>query len=158
MVAMEPIINQIHKLLLKNKKTIAIAESCTGGLLSNLLTQLSGSSQYFILGVVAYHNRAKQAILKIPASIITQKGAVSKEIAYGMAKNIRKIAKTDLGIGVTGLAGPSGGTANKPVGSVFIALDSRKKKISKKFIFKGSRISIRKNAVQKALELLRRTL
>lgn len=154
MIAMEPIINQIHRLLLKNKKTIAIAESCTGGLLSNLLTQLSGSSQYFILGVVSYHNRAKQAILKIPASIITQKGAASKEIAYGMAKNIRKIARADLGIGVTGIAGPSGGTANKPVGTVFIAIDYQSKKLCKKFIFKGSRQKIRKTAALKSLELL----
>lgn len=155
---MKLIVNQIHKLLLKNKKTVAIAESCTGGLLSNLLTQLSGSSQYFILGVVAYHNKTKQNILKIPYSLIVKKGAVSKEIACRMAKNIRKIARTDLGIGVTGIAGPSGGTPDKPVGTVFIALDSRKRKISKKFIFQGSRISIRKNAGQKALELLRRTL
>lgn len=155
---MKLIVNQIHKLLLKNKKTIAVAESCTGGLLSNLLTQLLGSSQYFILGVVAYHNRAKQAILKIPASIITQKGAVSKEIACRMAKNIRKIARTDLGIGVTGIAGPSGGTADKPVGTIFIAIDSENKEICQKFIFKGSRINIRKTTSQKALELLRRTL
>jgi nicotinamide-nucleotide amidase len=152
---MERIVNQIHGLLIKNKKTIAIAESCTGGLLSNLLTQISGSSQYFILGVVVYSNKAKETILKIPSSIITKNGAVSKQVAIKMARNIRKLAKTDFGIGVTGIAGPTGAIPSKPVGTVFIAIDTKNKKICKRFHFTGNRINIRKNAVLKSLDLLK---
>lgn len=155
---MEPLINQIHRLLIKNRKTIAVAESCTGGLLSNLLTPLPGSSQYFILGVVAYSNKAKEGILKIPHSLITKKGAVSKAAANRMAESIRKLTKTDFGIGVTGIAGPTGGTLQKPVGTVFIAIDSKNKKICKKFHFTGNRISIRKQAALKALKLLKNFL
>jgi len=155
---MEAIVKQIHKFLIKNKKIVAVAESCTAGLLSNLLTQIPGSSQYFILGVVAYSNQAKEAILKIPHSIITKNGAVSKEVACKMAQQIRKIFKTDFGIGITGIAGPAGGTLQKPVGTVFIAIDTKNKKICKKFHFKGSRLGIRRMAALKALELLKRAL
>ena len=152
------LLDQIHISLLKNKKTIAIAESCTGGLLSNLLTKLSGSSQYFMLGVVAYSNNAKKKILKVPSSLITTRGAVSKEVASSMAGRIRKVANTDIGIGITGIAGPSKGSPQKPVGTVFIALDSKKKKICKKFRFKGTRLCIRKKAALKSLELLKEVI
>ena len=153
---MNAILKQIHNLLIKNNKTIAVAESCTGGLLSELLTRLSGSSQYFMLGVVAYSNHAKANILKIPAQIVLKKGAVSKGIAVYMAGNIQKIAKTDFGIGITGIAGPSGGSAKKPVGTVFIAIAAKNKTIPYLFRFKGSRTSIRKQATRKALELLKK--
>lgn len=153
---MEPVINQIHKLLIKKGKTIAVAESCTGGLLSNLLTQISGSSQYFILGVVAYSNKSKEKILSIPHSIISKNGAVSKETASSMAQNIRKIAKTDLGIGITGIAGPTGGTPKKPIGTVFIAIDSEDKKVCQRFQFRGSRNTIRKKAALQTLKVLKR--
>lgn len=155
---MKEILNQIHKLLIKKKKNIAIAESCTGGLACNLLTQIPGSSNYFILGIVAYSNKAKRDILKIPAGLIAKKGAVSKEVAQKLAKSIRRLAKTDFGIGITGIAGPTGGTFKKPVGTVFIAVDSKTKKICKRFIFKGNRLNIRKVAAWKALELLKRVL
>ena len=148
------IVEQIHSFLIKKQKTIAVAESCTGGLLSNLLTDLSGSSGYFILGVIAYSNRAKIKILKIPAGLIAKKGAVSKEAAAKMAQSVRKLAKTDLGIGITGIAGPTGGSPKKPVGTVFIAVDSKSKKICQKFHFNGSRAVIRKKTVLKTLELL----
>lgn len=155
---MKHVVNQIHKFLIRFKKTIAVAESCTGGQLSNLLTQIPGSSQYFISGVVAYSNKAKETILKIPHPIIAGYGAVSKDVANLMAKSIRKIAKTDFGIGITGIAGPTGGTPNKPVGTVFIAINSENKKICKKFHFKGSRMAIRKGAALKSLELLKEIL
>jgi nicotinamide-nucleotide amidase len=155
---MEDIVAQIHKFLIKNKKTIAVAESCTGGELSNLLTKISGSSAYFILGIVAYSNPAKQKILKISPTIIRKKGVVSKEVATAMAKAIRKIARSDFGIGITGIAGPTGATSQKPVGTVFIAIDSEHKKISKRFQFKGNRIAIRKIAALKSLELLKRII
>ena len=151
---MEGAVNQIHKLLIKKRKNVAIAESCTGGLLSNLLTQIPGSSQYFILGIVAYSNLAKETILRIPATIIARKGAVSKDVAKLMAKRVRSMAKTDFAIGITGIAGPGGGTKEKPVGTVFIALDSKNKKLCKKFRFTGTRLTIRKKAALKALELL----
>lgn len=152
---MQQIVTYIHKLLIKKKKNIAIAESCTGGLLSNLLTNIPGSSQYFILGIVAYSNGAKRKILKIPTSIIAQKGAVSQDVAKLMANHARLLAKSDLGIGITGIAGPSGGSEEKPVGTVFIAIDSKTKKICERFLFKGSRLKIRKKAALKALELLK---
>lgn len=152
---MQPLVSKIHSLLIKNKETIAVAESCTGGLLSTLLTQISGSSQYFILGVVAYNNRIKEDILKIHTQLIVKKGAVSCEVAKRMAQTVRKLAKADLGIGITGIAGPSGGTPKKPVGTVFIAIDSKDKKICKKFNFTGNRIAVRKKASLKALELLK---
>ncbi len=151
---MQSIANQIHKLLIKRQKTIATAESCTGGLLSASLTRFPGSSKYFILGITTYSNKAKENILKIPSSLIAKKGAVSGETALLMASRVKKIAISDFGIGITGIAGPTGGTLKKPVGTVFIAIDSGNKKICHKFIFKGSRSNIRKKAALKTLELL----
>jgi PncC family amidohydrolase len=153
---MQDITRQIHKLLIKENKTIAVAESCTGGLLSMLLTNFSGSSKYFILGTVVYSNSSKNSLLKIPLSIIRLNGAVSKDVAQKMAESVRKLAKTDYGIGITGIAGPSGGTIQKPVGTVFIALAGKNKQICQRFIFKGKRISIRKQAALKALQLLKK--
>ncbi len=152
---MPSLIKHIHKSLIKATKTIATAESCTGGLLSSFLTQLSGSSQYFTLGVTAYSNQAKRSILKVPASVIAKRGTVSKDVASLMAKNIRKIAKANFGIGITGIAGPTGATSNKPIGTVFIAVAGKNKAICKRFIFQGNRISIRKQAALKSLQLLK---
>lgn len=152
------IINQLHNLLIKNKKTLAAAESCSGGLTSNLLTQIPCSSKYFILGIVAYSNKVKIDILKIPSVLILKKGAVSQEVAEKMAQSVRKLAKTDFGIGITGIAGPTGGTIEKPVGTVFIAIDTRDKKICKKFHFTGNRNSIRQNSALKAFYMLKSIL
>lgn len=152
---MQDLLMQIHKRLLKTGRRLATAESCTGGLLSSLLTQLPGSSAYFILGAVTYSNQAKVDILRIPPAIIREKGAVSPEIALRMAKNVRKLAKTDFGIGITGIAGPTGGSPQKPVGTVFISLSSKNKNACKKFVFKGNRSSVRKQAALKALQLLK---
>lgn len=152
---MQNLIDQIHKRLIKNSETVATAESCTAGLLSCLLTRLSGSSQYFIMGLTAYSNQAKEDILSIPALTIHKNGVVSKEVALLMAKNIRKLAKTDFGIAITGIAGPTGATLSKPIGTVFIALVTQNKNICKKFVFKGNRSSIRKQASLKALQLLK---
>ncbi len=155
---MERIINQIHKLLIKKQKTIAVAESCTGGLLSGLLTQISGSSRYFIIGIVAYSNKAKEDVLRISRSVIVKNGVVSKTIAILMAGNIRKIANTDFGIGVTGIAGPTGATAQKPVGTVFIAITGKNKTICKKFHLTGNRNKVRNKAALKALALLKTSI
>jgi len=158
MFIMQPIVIQIHNLLIKSGKTISVAESCTGGLLSTLLTQISGSSKYFTLGAVTYSNKAKEDILKIPVKLITTHGAVSKEITQKMAQSVRKIAKTDFGIGITGIAGPTGGTPLKPVGTVFIAISDKNKTVVRKFIFSGNRISVREKFALKALELLKRLI
>jgi len=152
---MELIVKQIHKLLIKNKKTLAVAESCTGGLLSKLLTDLPGSSRFFLLGVVAYSNKAKSKILKISPALLKKRGAVSKETAEEMAFSARRLSGACLGIGITGIAGPAGASADKPKGTVFIALESKNKKKCRGFIFKGNRQKVRKKAALKALDLLK---
>ncbi|MDD5432164.1 MAG: CinA family protein [Candidatus Omnitrophica bacterium] len=148
------IVRQVHIALLKRSKTISIAESCTGGFLSNLLTQLPQSSKYFKLGVVTYSNQSKEKILEINHSIILKKGAVSKEVARKMAKSVMKLAKTDFSIAITGIAGPSGGTQDKPKGTVFIAVAKKNKIVCNEYLFKGTRTEIRKKAALKSLELL----
>ncbi|MFA5096295.1 MAG: nicotinamide-nucleotide amidohydrolase family protein [Candidatus Omnitrophota bacterium] len=152
---MERIITQIHELLSKKHMTIAVAESCTGGLLSSLLTGRGGSSRYFILGAVVYSNKAKNLILGIPSRLINDKGAVSAQVSALMAKGVRKLAHTDFGIGISGIAGPGGGSKTKPVGTVFIAVESKSRKTCRRFIFKGSRSAVRKKAALKSLRLLR---
>lgn len=151
---MRDIVKKTHRLFLQNKKTVAVAESCTGGKASSCLTRNPGSSRYFMLGIVAYSNKSKSKMLKIPLSLIKKEGAVSKIVACLMAKSIRKIAGTDIGLGITGIAGPAGGTLKKPVGTVYIALNCKFKAVCKKFILKGSREEIRKQSCEKALELL----
>ncbi len=146
--------NQTHRLLIKNSKTIAVAESCTGGLLSEILTQNPGSSKYFILGIITYSNDAKQNFLKIPTPVILKNGAVSKEVAQKMAQSVRILAKTDFGIGITGIAGPTGATPEKPIGTVFIAISAKNKLICRRFQFRGNRLAVRKTAALKALKLL----
>ena len=145
----------IGQLLIKKDKTIAVAESCSGGLLANLFTNIPGSSQYFILGIVAYSNRTKISLLKIPAMLIKQHGAVSGQIAQLMAKNVRRIASSSYGIGATGIAGPGGGTPTKPVGTVFISVAAKNKVITKRFRFAGSRLEIKRKVATKALSMLK---
>jgi nicotinamide-nucleotide amidase len=153
---MEGIVNQLHKSLIKNKKTLAVAESCSGGLLAHLLTSIPGSSLFFLLGVVAYSNAAKVRILKVPRRTILRYRAVSQPVARSMARNVRNLANADFGIGITGIAGPSGATPLKPVGTVFIAVADRKKTICKKFFFKGKRPSIKRKSVLASLQLLKK--
>jgi nicotinamide-nucleotide amidase len=156
--SMQDLAAQIHKRLLIKKKTIATAESCTGGMLANLLTKHPASSLFFKLGTVVYSNQAKIDLLAIPPSLINNKGAVSRDVAIRMSKAIRILARTDIGIGITGIAGPAGGTKNKPVGTVFIAVNTKKKRICRRFHFKGSRAHIRSAACQSALEMLKQSL
>ncbi|MBU1726325.1 MAG: CinA family protein [Candidatus Omnitrophica bacterium] len=150
----QTIISQAHKLLLKSGKTIAVAESCTGGILSSFLTLLPGSSKYFILGAITYSNKTKENILGISPSVISKNGAVSAPVAQLMAQKARRLAKADFGIGITGIAGPTGGSPQKPVGTVFIAISSNNKSIYRKFKFTGTRSAIRKKAALGALKLL----
>ncbi|MFH1248050.1 MAG: CinA family protein [Candidatus Omnitrophota bacterium] len=151
---MQHIARQINKLLIKKNKTVAVAESCTGGLISYLLTSISGSSTFFLLGLVTYSNAAKTKLLNIPSSIILKNGAVSKVVANLMAQRIQKISGSDIGIGISGIAGPSGGTPQKPVGTIYISIVGKKKAINRRFIFKGNRRQIRKLAAIKALQIL----
>jgi nicotinamide-nucleotide amidase len=154
MAMLERIFQQAHNKLIRRKQTIAVAESCSGGGLSSKLTKHPGASRYFLLGVVAYSNGSKVKILGIPQKIIAKYGAVSNQVAVLMARNIRKKAKADLGISITGLAGPTGATANKPIGLVFISLSSKNKNICREFHFRGSRQEIREKSTQEALRLL----
>lgn len=135
-------------------KTLAIAESCTGGLIGDHLTNIAGSSAFFLLGIIAYDNAAKTKILKVPPALLKKYGAVSRQAASAMAQGVRKILNTDVGLSVTGIAGPGGGSRAKPVGLVFIAVNTGPKTIVKKFLFKGTRLAIKKKAGQTALKML----
>ena len=138
--------------------TIAVAESCTGGLISQRLTDVAGSSKYFIEGVIAYSNEAKTRTLGVEPILLLEQGAVSAPVAEAMAEGIRKRADTDFGLSVTGIAGPSGGSEEKPVGLVYIALASEVGIEHRKFTLPGDRHLIRWRASQAALDLLRRRL
>jgi len=150
----DKILTKIHNKLLEQGKTIAVSESCSGGLLCAELTKNPGASNYFLLGVVTYSNNSKEKILQVPVKLISKYGAVSRQVAISMAKNMRRISKADLSISITGIAGPGGATKNKPVGTVFICLCAKNKDTCRVFYFKGSRQSIRNKSTQEALRLL----
>ncbi|MDD3087575.1 MAG: CinA family protein [Candidatus Omnitrophica bacterium] len=155
---MQNLTKYLHKALIKENKTLAIAESSTAGLISKILTDNPGSSKYLLLGITAYSNQIKNKILKIPASILSKNGAVSEETALLMAKNVRKLAKADLGLAVTGIAGPTGARINKPVGTAFIAVTDGKRNLCQRFLFKGDRSSVRKQTALQSLQLLKSIL
>lgn len=138
--------------------TLAVAESCTGGLIGERLTSVAGSSKYFIEDVVAYSNDAKTRTLGVEPMLLLEHGAVSAEVAEAMAEGVRQRANTDFGLSVTGIAGPDGGTPEKPVGLVYIALADDVQTEHRKFILPGDRNLIRWRASQAALDLLRRRL
>lgn len=145
-------------ILLERGLTIAVAESCTGGLVAHRLTNVSGSSGYFERGVVAYSNRSKTDLLGVPEALITAHGAVSKEVAAAMAEGIRRVARTNLGLSTTGIAGPTGGTPEKPVGLVYVGYADESGSIAMKFTFGEGRARVKERASQAALELVRRKL
>ncbi len=146
---------KVVKLLSKKRLKISFAESCTGGLLSSSITSISGSSKVFTLGFVTYSNLAKINILKVPKKILIKHGAVSYETCSSMVKNINKISKTNISLSITGVAGPKGGSREKPVGLVFIGIKKGNKTLIKKFLFKNKkRSSIQKATVNKALNLI----
>jgi nicotinamide-nucleotide amidase len=138
--------------------TVSVAESCTGGLIAQRLTEVPGSSKYFMEGVVAYSNEAKTRTLGVDPALILENGAVSAPVARAMAEGIRKRAKTDFGLSVTGIAGPGGGSEEKPVGLVYIALTDDVQTKHRKMQIPGDRQLIRWRASQAALDLLRRRL
>jgi len=148
----------VGHLLIKNKATIALAESCTGGHLAHQFTQVAGSSEYFVGGVIAYSNEIKKDVLQVSESILTRDGAVSEACVIAMAKGIRSKFKVDFGIATSGIAGPSGGTEDKPVGTVWIALASEDEVITRKLQLGGNRLQNIHMTSLNSLNLIRRYL
>ena len=152
-------ITQIIKLLKRKKLKISFAESCTGGMLSSSITSVSGASKVFTMGLVTYSNQAKISILKVPKKIIQKHGAVSIQCCLSMVNNLSKISKRKVCVSITGIAGPKGGTKQKPVGLVYIGVKNGKKVTVSKNQFKNKgRSAIQKATVKKALNLIIRQL
>jgi len=148
----------VGKMLREGKVTLAVAESCTGGLLGYRITRIAGSSDYFLGGVISYANEVKRDVLGVKEEDLERYGAVSEQVARQMAEGVRKVIKADLGVGVTGIAGPGGGTAEKPVGLVYIALATPQETICQRNVFPGDREMVRWRSSQAALDMVRRWL
>ena len=145
----------IIRQLIKKKLKISFAESCTGGLLASTITSVSGASKIFNLGLITYSNQAKIKFLKVKKNIIKKYGAVSYECCFAMVNNLSKISKANINVSITGIAGPKGGTKEKPVGLVYIGVKKSNKIQIKKYLFKSKkRSSIQKATVKKALDLV----
>ena len=145
---------RLGKFLKQCGKTISVAESCTGGLISHRITNVPGSSEYYERGVVSYSNQSKISILLVSSITLNKFGAVSRQTAEEMARGIRQISGTDLGIATTGIAGPGGGSTEKPVGLVYICLSSKEKTICRRFTFEGSREEIKMQTSEAALRIV----
>lgn len=146
---------EVGKLLLKRNLTLSVAESCTGGWIGKVITQVSGSSKYFLGSAVVYSDEAKINLLKVPKEIIEAHGAVSAECALFMAQGARNLFNSSISISVTGIAGPTGGITEKPVGLTYIGLSSPKGELVERYIFPGERSEVRKRAVRRGLNFLR---
>ncbi len=144
--------------LIKEGKYLALAESCTGGLLASAITSVPGSSKCFGFGVVSYSNEAKERVLSVSARCLNSFGAVSKETALEMARGLKSLSGADMALSVTGIAGPDGGTKEKPVGLVYFGLSFKGGEDSFRHQFRGSREEIRLQAVEKGLEILKTAL
>ncbi len=153
-----PLEELVGRLLRVGGLTVAVAESCTGGLIGDRLTNVPGSSDYFLGGVVSYSNEAKRDLLKVPAEVLAQKGAVSPETAKAMARGVREGFHADVGLAVTGIAGPSGGSPAKPVGTVYIGLAAASGEDVWHYQFYGNRTEIKTLTAETALDRLRRKL
>ncbi|HEX9090064.1 MAG TPA: CinA family protein [Anaerolineales bacterium] len=148
----------VGELLRQHGLWLAVAESCTGGLIGHRLTNVAGSSDYFIGGVISYANEAKMKLLGVRQDTLEGHGAVSQETALEMARGIRVTLRADIGLSVTGIAGPSGGTPEKPVGTVWIGLSSANEEYARHFLWSGNRLKIKEQSAHTALELLRQYL
>ena len=149
-----PIEVRIGLALTRQGLTIAIAESATGGMVASRLTDISGSSSYFIGGIVAYSNFIKTSILGVPEQTVERYGAVSEQTALAMAKGVRHLLQTDIGVSTTGIAGPTGGTTRKPVGLIYVAADFRDYTMVHRAVFSENREENKYEFTQKALEIL----
>ncbi|MDX1922495.1 MAG: CinA family protein [Alphaproteobacteria bacterium] len=145
---------RVVELFIEKKLTLALAESCTGGLIAGCITAISGSSAVLERGFVTYSNASKIQEVAVPAELIIKHGAVSAEVAIAMAIGARKVANTNVGLSVTGIAGPTGGSPDKPVGLVFLALATESHVDVRRFQFSGDRDEVRRQAVVKALSML----
>ena len=146
---------QIINLLKRKKLKISVAESCTGGMLSSAITSVSGASKVFTMGLITYSDQTKMSILKVPKKIIQKHGAVSIQCCLSMVNNLSKISKSKICVSITGIAGPSGGTRQKPVGLVYVGIKRGNKVKIKRFLFKNKgRSSVQRATVKKALELI----
>ncbi|MDO8527977.1 MAG: CinA family protein [Deltaproteobacteria bacterium] len=150
--------NMVGELLLERKETLSTAESCTGGALANAITNIPGASGYFEQGVVTYSNRSKVDLLGVKEATLKKFGAVSEQVAKEMAEGMRKKSGTTYALAVTGIAGPSGGTKEKPVGTVYIALATPQKTEVKSFCFSHSRLEFKQLVVEATLDWLRQVL
>ncbi|MFX1455500.1 MAG: CinA family protein [Promethearchaeota archaeon] len=151
------LLNRIERIIAtynENGIKIAIAESCTGGYVSHMLTNISGASNVFERGIVCYSNQAKIDLLGVSPKTIDHYGAVSKEVVEQLASNIRKNSEVDIGIGISGIAGPTGGTLEKPVGTVFIGFSTKNETKIRKYHFKASRIEFKELVLEKILDCL----
>jgi nicotinamide-nucleotide amidase len=148
----------VVKLLVERNQTVAVAESCTGGLLANRITNVPGASEVFLAGYVCYANQAKVNMLDVDSQLIEKHGAVSEQVARALAEHARACAGSDYALATTGIAGPGGGSPEKPVGTVHIALAASCETIAKKLFFPTDRETFKQIATQAALELLRRKL
>ncbi len=145
---------RIQNLMIQKHLTLATAESCTGGTVAAILTEIAGSSAYFWGSVVSYHNLVKEKVLGVPGQILQQCGAVSPEVAQSMAENARRLLQTDLAVSLTGVAGPGGGSPEKPVGLVYIALADAQNTTVKKLQLAGDRQQIRLASTEQVFNLL----
>jgi nicotinamide-nucleotide amidase len=145
---------RVGELLTSVRMTLAVAESCTGGMLGSWLTAVPGSSAYFLGGVLSYDDSVKVSLLRVPAQLIREHGAVSAESALAMATGVREITGADLGLSITGVAGPGGGTDAKPVGTTFIALADSSSERAEHRIWRGDRAQNREQSVRFALQML----
>jgi PncC family amidohydrolase len=148
----------VGRLLTEQQLTITLAESCTGGLIAHRLTNVPGSSAYFIGGVVSYANEAKERVLGVSPQTLREHGAVSEETAREMARKVRRLLQTDVALAVTGIAGPSGGSPEKPVGLTYIALAAEGEEQCERYLWQGDRRANKEQSAEAALAMLREYL
>ncbi len=152
------LVMELSKLLLKQGWMLAVAESCTGGLLGDMITSLSGSSEFFLGGVIAYSNQVKSNLLNVSAELLKKDGAVSTEVALSMARGVGELLRSSVGVAITGIAGPGDGSKDKPVGLVYIAVITPEVEMVERFIFSGTRREIKTLAAETAIDLMLRAL
>ena len=152
---MKKLSQKIVKLLKRKRLKLSVVESCTGGMLSGAITSVSGSSKVFTMGLVTYSNQSKNHLLKVPKQIIKKHGAVSIQCCFTMVNNLSKFSKSNIAVSITGIAGPGGGTKQKPVGLVYVGIKrGNKVKVNRYLLKNKGRSSVQRAAVKKALELI----
>ncbi len=145
---------ELGKRLKENGLTITVAESCTGGLLASRITDVAGASAYFLGGVIAYQNEVKKRLLAVPEQVLADTGEVSEETAWAMARGCRQLFGSDIGVSITGIAGPTGGSAEKPVGLTYIAVMTSAGGRCERYHWAGNRVSNKENSIRAALEMV----